>query len=420
MKQYNLRKRGTKAKATKARQHCISALSSSRVNQFSRLPPRRSPCNRGSHDTDSMPVPESNEPSISTNVNATTDHDMREARNEKENERVTQTYLSRHTVPPLVTRDDGSGDTTSADTTETFEYKKPIQRCQDILKKTLERGDIEYHTPTLLTKHVNIPEECMKQIPNGFTWATPDKDLQKKEISEKDKIWSVLEKGDHIAKGHFTSMDDFSDEKQKDFFHEMVDKRLFSMYSEDGLSIHRQIFSGEVASQLSKEIISEYVGNYNLYIQELEKKERCKTRLRIVKTEAKEDFTGGTSLHADRVNPNLEKPWDLRCIGTFGSWVKMFGFTESCAKDDPIYMKLLSHGSFVILDKYSSGVEPMEDGTRFKHAANLLPKADEIDGASIYTFVLDIYLNEDYEGVVWETPQELLAWMKEKGFAMRD
>lgn len=425
MTQTRLGKIGTKSKATKAKQHCGSALRSSRVNPSARLPPRRSPRNRGSHDTTntrSLNTSVSNEPSIATSI-PTTDHDMTEARYEKENEPTTQTYLSRRRgVPPLGNHDDNdrSGDTTSAGTTETFEYKKPIQRCQDILKKILERGDIEYHTPTLLTKHVKIPKECMKRIPKRFKWATPDLHLQNKEISNRDEIWSLLEKGDHIALGHFAEMDDFSDEKQKDFFHEMVEESLFSRYSDDGLSVHRKAFFAERASQRSKEISSKYLKNMNLYIQELEKRERCKTHLRIVKTEAEKEFTGGTSLHADRKAKKPKKPWDFRCIGTFGSWVKMFGFTESSAKDDPMYMKLLSHGSFVILDKYSSGMEPMKDGSKFKHAANLLPKPDEIDGASIYTFVLDIYLNEDYERVLWETPQELLAWMKKKGFAMSD
>ncbi|GFH44554.1 hypothetical protein CTEN210_01028 [Chaetoceros tenuissimus] len=277
-----------------------------------------------------------------------------------------------------------------------------------------------------LTMVTTLPPNHPSFLPHYFYWGVYDPRLQLKTLSYADDIWKDHRSNKDIAYGNFPT-DDFTPAKRKQYEREMLREKVFYKVSRDTMNIfrpeHPVIFElvgrKKGLDKKTMDITCKYIKRIDELKNAIYKKfneNDVSLALKVIRAHANENKTGGCSLHFD---PYEEKkdPWKFRIILTLGRWLKLFGFTNSCSKNDPLFTKLFKHGDFIIFNRTSAGSDKKADGSHLFHAAQLLPKPEDMkEDAFIFTLVLDITLiNKNARGF-WKNPEELLQWLIEEGF----
>lgn len=274
-----------------------------------------------------------------------------------------------------------------------------------------------YHQirPVLLQSITALPPGTPYTLPEDFDFITSCEMLQRKRISyEKGPPLKRLEEGNHVAGGHF-KIGPFGKEIENKFLYEMDRCGAFDMFSSDRLTVMASRMSTIIDDEVMR-ISRMCFRNWRMFTDHMQRKYKVILRLRIKRATALIDKAASTTIHFD---DNEGFQWQFRIIFTFGNWLKLFGFTESYSKNDPMYMKLLTHGSFVVMDPIAAGCSIAEMGVKSPdplHAASLLPKADGAkENPVLWTWTCDVQL-PDPENPIWKNSTQLRDCIANDGF----
>lgn len=237
------------------------------------------------------------------------------------------------------------------------------------------RGPIQYICPVELTSTTALPPHTPTHIANRATWPVTDSNLRQKAFSSEEGPWRILLDNKHIAYCRF-DIGDFSAAKQRKFVDELIKANVFQIYQKDNLTITHLISQNPIAHKAVKDstmkIVCDNLPRFKQLKERMHLKYKVRLRLSIKRSSATTTDAGAGSVHFDDINKSFD--WDLRCIGSFGSWLKLFGFTENLSKHSPIHMKLIKSHDFIIMDRKAAG-SYRETGSKneFYHVATLLP-----------------------------------------------